>query len=245
MHLYTIFLSKLPKSLEDFHPSKEKTVTFLNPHSYMIGEKSASFYKNFDIIAPDGMLAVKLLNTLKAKEYKVPRFSFDMTSVAPFVLAEAELNNFSIYFLGTKPDLIDNAVQNLKLKYPKLLVVGYRHGYFKNLEEKKDVTNQIIALAPKIIIIGMGTPLQEETAMSLKKAGFKGAIYTCGGFLHQTASNVDFYPKIVNKLNFRLPYRMITEKGVFRRSLKSYPAFCLKFPIHILKDKLSKSDIFR
>jgi UDP-N-acetyl-D-mannosaminuronic acid transferase (WecB/TagA/CpsF family) len=79
---------------------------------------------------------------------------------------------------------------------------------------------------PDIIFIGMGTILQETMAIDLREAGYTGAIYTCGGFLHQTKKEINFYPEFIDKLNLRFFYRLVKEEGFFKRSIRTYPEFC-------------------
>jgi len=75
----------------------------------------------------------------------------------------------------------------------------------------------------------MGAVKQEEVANALVDFGFKGRIYTCGGFIHQTAmSGGKYYPWLVNKLQLRFAYRMFKEPTTVRRYLLDYPrAFLL------------------
>ncbi|MAN25383.1 MAG: hypothetical protein CME10_14040, partial [Gemmatimonadetes bacterium] len=57
----------------------------------------------------------------KLIEYKlgdVKRESFDMTSLAPIIFQNVIQNNKSIYFIGTKVELIDKAIDNIKIQYP-------------------------------------------------------------------------------------------------------------------------------
>jgi UDP-N-acetyl-D-mannosaminuronic acid transferase (WecB/TagA/CpsF family) len=75
-----------------------------------------------------------------------------------------------------------------------------------------------------VAILGLGSPIQEEFLADLVSAGFLGKIYTCGGFLHQTArGRLDYYPPVINSLGLRWMYRMLCEPHVFWRTLKYYP----------------------
>jgi exopolysaccharide biosynthesis WecB/TagA/CpsF family protein len=237
------FTTKIPCNLDDFHPSKAISVTFLNPYSYTSAERKFSGFHNFDIIAPDGILIVLMLNLMRVKKFRIQRFSFDMTSVAPYVLQEAQKYNYDVYFLGTKSEFIVSTIQTIKSNYPNLIIAGFRHGFFDNDSERMAFIAEVIKKSPKIIIIGMGTPYQETMAVDLRSAGFRGAIYTCGGFLHQTSQKLVYYPRLIDKLHLRLPYRMYKEKGVLKRSLMTYPIFCCKFPFKVMKLKLAKGKI--
>lgn len=238
MELYKLFIKKIPAKLDDFHPVHCKAITFLNPYSFNLVEKEVELLSHFDIIASDGILITSILNFFKEKEFQVKRFSFDMTSVAPYVLTAAQKEKYDVYFLGTEERFINSTVQNLKQQYPELIISGFRHGYFNNLIERENFIKSIVVQSPKIVIIGMGAPLQENMGVLFREFGYKGSIYTCGGFLHQTSDKIQYYPEIVDKLNLRLPYRMLKEPNLFWRSVKSYPLFFIKFLYSIIRSKI-------
>ena len=74
----------------------------------------------------------------------------------------------------------------------------------------------------------MGTPLQEQFLIDLQKSGWVGKGYTCGGFLHQTANGIQYYPKWINRLGLRAFYRMYDEPQLIKRYFIDYPqAICI------------------
>ena len=146
-----------------------------------------------------------------------------MTSLAPKVFKEASQNDLSIFIIGTRPEIIDNAIKNIKLMFPNLHIIGYRHGYFKNDMERQRVLYQIRQLNPDLVICGMGTVLQEKFLTDLNKEGWKGTGYTCGGFLHQTAKNATYYPNWADKYHLRWLYRLIDEPYLWKRYFLIYP----------------------
>jgi exopolysaccharide biosynthesis WecB/TagA/CpsF family protein len=226
MDIYNIFTSKIPASINDFDPRHKKLITFLNPHSYKLAFDKPLLFEKFDWIAPDGILLVLILNLFKAAKFKIKRFSCDMTSVAPFIFDIAIKNELSIYFLGADNEGISGSIETFTNAYPRLPVAGYRHGYFNTDGERILAIDEIIKLNPDIIFIGMGAILQETMALNLRERGFKGAVYTCGGFLHQSKTEINFYPNFINKLNLRFFYRVYKEEGFFARAIKTYPEFC-------------------
>lgn len=226
MDIYNIFTSKIPQTIEDFDPRKKKLITFLNPHSYTLAFKNAVLFEGFDWIAPDGILLVFVLNLLKAATFKIKRFSCDMTSVVPYVFDIAIKNNLGIFFLGTDADSIKDTVSVFKSNFPGLEISGFHDGYFTSDLQRQETVASVVATNPDIVFIGMGTILQESMALELRVAGYTGAIYTCGGFLHQTKREINFYPQFIDKLNLRFFYRMYKEQGFLGRSVKTYPQFC-------------------
>ena len=134
-----------------------KLTTFLNPFSYLLLRKNKYNLDSFNIEIDGGILVI-LLNLFGIT---VSRKSFDMTSLAPIVFKEVIKNNKKIYFIGTKPKLIDLAICNISKEYPLLNIVGFRNGYIKP-SQKQNVFKKIIDSKADYVICGMGTPLQEK-----------------------------------------------------------------------------------
>ncbi len=92
---------------------QKKITTFLNPFSYVLARKNQSQLASFNIEIDGGVL-VQLLNLFG---FSRKRKSFDMTSLAPLVFNNAIQNNRSVYFIGTKPKVIDLAIINIKQQF--------------------------------------------------------------------------------------------------------------------------------
>ena len=199
----------------------KQNTTFLNPYSYNLARKNIKLFNQFNIKI-DGILLVKVLNIFGLKNIK--RESFDMTSLAPLVFNSALEKNKTIYFIGAQPKIIDRAVKNIQNEFKGLNIVGYRNGFIK-ADEKYELLENIKNINPDIIICGMGTILQEQFLVDLENQGWTGKGYTCGGFLHQTAENIKYYPDLIDKLNLRLFYRFYKEPHLYKRYFIQYPLF--------------------
>ncbi len=221
----SLLATKVPKDINTLLPDQPKIITFINFYSITIAQKYPIKYSKFDYIASDGFLLTIIFNILIKKTTK--RISFDMSSLAPIIFQFAIDHNKSIYFIGSKDKEIEQFVTTIQKNFPLLNIIGYRHGYFQDEEEKFIILQNIISIVPDIIIIGMGIPAQDIFAINLKEKGFTGTIYTCGGFIHQTQTKKNYYPKIINSTNTRFLYRIAKEKHVFQRIIKSIFPFIL------------------
>lgn len=235
MHtIYSIFYEKLPFHINDLLPENEgKLITFLNPYYIELLRNNPNLYQKFDYICSDGMIPI-ILNRIW-KHPKSFRISFDMTSLAKKLFERIEQTKESVYFIGSKQTDIDMFVQNIQKQYSQINIIGYNHGYIKNKIEK--TADKIISSNPDIIIIGMGAPMQDEFAILLHNRGFKGTIYTCGGFFHQTTKKINYYPTWINKLNLRTPYRLVKEPYVLKRVIRYYPPFLFRYSLFLLNLK--------
>lgn len=208
-------------------PCEKSLITYLNPYSYLLIRKQIGIIEDFNVVNYDGFLLSWLMRLIGIKQNRI---SFDMTSFAPVFFDCLVKRRCNVFFVGGEPGIADKAVSKLKDNYPSLIVSGIRHGFFSGPEERNNFINRLVLLSPDYVVVGMGAPLQEQFLVDLKKAGWNGVGYTCGGFLHQTAkAGVCYYPPIINRLNLRWLYRMVDEPKLMKRYFLEYPKFILFF----------------
>lgn len=212
--------------------------TFLNPYSYLVLRQSNLDLSAFNRIFIDGGLLARLLRTLTGKQ--LHRVSFDMTSAAPILLQQWSSAGKSVYFIGAKSAEIDAFMQTIRSAYPSLVVAGHRHGYFSSPEERRQVLEHIRQLAPDILIVGMGTPLQESFLLDAANHGWKGQGYTCGGFMHQTGTQLQYYPGWINRAGLRWAYRIYDEPKLARRYFLQYPVAIMYLLADALKLRFAR-----
>lgn len=226
--IYSLFYDKLPHSLESILPIYEdcKIVTCLNPY-YLIKLEPENYhiYEEFDFICSDGMGPLKL-NKLFGHPKSV-RLSFDLSTMAGPVFRDMMEHGESLYVLGAKPGEVEKSVETIKQNFEGIRIAGFHHGYIKDC--KDTIVQEIKESGAKVVIIGMGAPMQDEMAVLLKRAGFVGSVYTCGGFIHQTQNTMVSFPTWTNKLGLRWLYRIFTQKGMFTRLIQTYPKFVLTY----------------
>ena len=230
----SIYFSKVPRCINDVMPGEKKYITCLSYYSYYLSLKANIDYNEFDYICIDGIFVQKLHN-LVYRSHKTPRISVDMTSLVPLIFDYAINNNKSIYFLGAKEREVEQFVKIINLAFPKLIIAGYRNGYFDSVQERLNILKNIIEIKPAIIFIGTGAPLQDQIALELKHFGYEGTAYTCGGFIHQTQNSINYYPKIVDKLNLRLFYRFYKEKNILKKVFPSLFVFLYHYCKYLLR----------
>lgn len=211
-------LTKLDWEISTIPPNS--TITFLNPYSYLLTRNIAKL-DNIDFIGVDGGLLKSTFNLFLNLE--IERVSFDNSSLAPKLFDYCINKNKSIYFIGSTNSNIESFINVLKKQKSKLSIIGYRNGYFDSSVERDAVIKNICILNPDFVIVGMGTPFQENFILDLKKVGYKGISFTCGGYFHQTGKGFTYYPYLFNKLNLRWLYRIIDEPKLFKRYFLYYP----------------------
>ena len=198
-------------------------VTFANPGTAVLAKRNtalASMLDRYDVVAPDGIAmaqAIRWLHRLPAE-----RISFDNTSLAPLVMRLAVEQDVSIVLCGGQPGVAEQARRQLIAAYPTLRIRAVFDGYGDRVQK----VSAIVQLNPEMVICGMGSVAQEAFLLSLVQSGWSGIGVTCGGFLDQLSSGLEYYPQFVDKMNLRWAYRLAKEpRRLWRRYLLDYPAF--------------------
>ena len=205
-----------------------RVYTFLNPVSYLDALKHQELFGLFDGIFADGSLLVAAIRMCYG--VKVTRRSCDMTSVGRELLEVSAQEGKTLYYVASKQEEIERAVAMFREKFVGVRIVGYRNGYFANVNEMDEEARHIVELNPDFLVVGMGALKQEEFLLRVKNAGYQGVGFTCGGFIHQTAhSETDYYPAWIDWLNLRFLYRMYKEPHTRRRYLIAGLVFPARF----------------
>ena len=206
--------------------------TFLNPVSYLDALKREELFGQFDGIYADGSILVAAIYAIYGK--KVTRRSCDMTSIGRALLELSAKEGKTIYYVASKQEEVELAVMMFRKRFTGVNICGYRNGYFANEDEMDEEAKHIVEANPDFLVVGMGAIKQDEFLLRVKRAGFRGVGFTCGGFVHQTANNkTEYYPQWIDRMNLRYLYRMYKEPYTRKR----YFIGGLKFPLCFLWDR--------
>jgi len=170
---------------------------------------------------------------------KVERTSFDDTSIAPNIFRQAAQEKFTLGLIGSTKVVISGAQKILESTYNIKNIVS-NSGYFSD-GEKPEILSKYLKC--DIVICSMGTPRQEIILLELRKMGWQGTGFTCGGYFDQLVSSdgKNYYPYIIDKLNLRWAYRIFREpKRLWRRYLLDYPLGVIKLTASIKRLNIRK-----
>ncbi|MEZ8130721.1 WecB/TagA/CpsF family glycosyltransferase [Enterovibrio norvegicus] len=203
---------------------KSIVVSFLNPYSYPIIAQHREILNGVNYWFSDGSLLCFISNLFRRKEDKITRASFDFSSIASDVFSNCVDFGIPVALVGGNEEEIVKARENISLKYKGINIVFYRDGYF-TYDDYDQISKEIISSGAKVVIVGMGTPLQEKFSIALSKRKFNGFIFTCGGFLTQTSRKLDYYSTFTKKTGLRWLQRAFSDKHVRKRLTNQYPRF--------------------
>jgi N-acetylglucosaminyldiphosphoundecaprenol N-acetyl-beta-D-mannosaminyltransferase len=81
--------------------------------------------------------------------------------LAVALCGEAEREGYRVFLLGGEPGVAARAADALRARYPGLVVVGARHGFFRS-DEEPAVVEAIRAARPDVLLVALGAPRQER-----------------------------------------------------------------------------------
>jgi N-acetylglucosaminyldiphosphoundecaprenol N-acetyl-beta-D-mannosaminyltransferase len=116
-----------------------------------------------DLIVPDGQPVRWALRLLHGIDLPDRVYGPDLTLK---VLEAAAYRGLAVFFYGSTSETLDRLIENVRSRYPALLVAGTRASAFRRLtaEEKLQVAEEIRRSGAKLVFVGLGCPRQETWA---------------------------------------------------------------------------------
>jgi N-acetylglucosaminyldiphosphoundecaprenol N-acetyl-beta-D-mannosaminyltransferase len=141
----------------------------------------------------------------------------------------AATRGFSLYLLGARPGVAQEAARRLGERYPDLRVAGARHGYFDHGAGSAAVVQEINAAAPDILLVGLGMPLQERWLMENWQRLDVRVALTGGAVYDYASGRLRRGPRLLRDNGFEWLARLLVEpRHLWRRYLIGNPLFLLR-----------------
>lgn len=206
----------------------------INPEMIMNAQKDKKFFdvvNGSDLNIADGVgvkLALKLKGINQAQIRGVD-FSRELLSVA-------SKSGFRVAFFGAKDEVIKKAKENILKTYPELNFVYTRNGYF-DFEKRYEIYNELKQANPQILLVGLGSPMQEMVIKELKEVLDGCTMIGVGGSFDVFSGIVKESPEIFRKLGLEWFYRTFKEPKRLKRIFPTLPIFLIKCIIDNVKKK--------
>lgn len=152
------------------------------------------------------------------------------------LLARSADAGYGVYILGAKGDVLERAVERMRANHPRLALVGYRDGYYKD-EEEPEVAEQIARARPDILFVAMSSPRKEYFLARYGRSIDAPFVMGVGGSIDVYAGLVQRAPMSWQKAGMEWLYRLIQEP---RRLLKRYATTNTAFVLLLLREVLRK-----
>lgn len=204
------------------------TIANYNVHSFNLSMQLPwfhNFLQSAEIAHCDSVGILKAIDFMGLKLPLEYRASYSL--LMPRLLAHCHQQNFSVFLLGAKPECLNAAIAQVQRQYPNLEISGH-HGYFDIHDpyENNQVVRQINQAKPKILVVGMGMPIQEDWIRLNRDQLDVNVIMMGGAVIDRLAGVVPACPAFLSDLGLEWLYRLWREpKRLATRYLLGNPAF--------------------
>jgi N-acetylglucosaminyldiphosphoundecaprenol N-acetyl-beta-D-mannosaminyltransferase len=148
-----------------------------------------------------------------------------------------EREGYSIFFLGSKEGVADEAVGRLREKCPKLKVAGIDSGYFDREGVENDkIIEEINSSGANILLLGLGMPLQEEWLRDNWEKIDANVAINIGACFEFVSGQVKRAPRWMRERSLEWFFRFILEpKRMFYRYVVGNPLFIFRVMVERIK----------
>lgn len=165
------------------------------------------------LVLPDGIgvvYAAKILG--RPLKGRVPGIDF-----ASGLLDRLKGTQRRLFLLGAKPGVAEQAAENLKQRYPGLVICGTHDGYF---QDAGPVVEAIRAAEADVVFVCLGAPKQERWMAQYGPQTGAHLMVGLGGVLDVYAGNVKRAPEVWQKAGMEWLYRLLHQPSRFGRMAK-------------------------
>ena len=210
-------------------------ICFCNVHTTVMSRERAdycSIQNNAALTFPDGAPIAHELRSLgltEAKRVAGPDFMDAMFS-------STMDGRVTHYFYGASPETIAKLEENLRQRYPGIVIRGLYSPPFRPLTAEEDAADidRINASGADLIWIGLGAPKQEQW-MAAHEGRIHGVMLGVGAGFDFFAGTIQRAPKWMQKIGLEWLYRLFKDpKRLFRR----YFVTNTKYMWYLLMDRV-------
>lgn len=207
-------------------------IACINAYNLALSLRDKKLYRIYnasDIAGADGMPFVRWIRTVSKQKC-------DRLAAPDIILKLAEhakIKNYTFYLYGGSPEMCIKMKQFLIDRYPHIRIVGAYSPPFRKLteEEDKKVVDEINALKPDIICVGLGTPKQDYW-IDDHIYSIKGSVMIASGATFDFfGGRIRMAPEFIRRSGFEWLHRLLGKdfKRLWKRYIVMYPVFLFNF----------------
>ena len=206
------------------------TVAHFNIHGFNLSMQIPWFYNFLQSSEIAHCDSAGILQAIQWMGLKLPlQYQTSYSLLMPELLAHCDRHGFSVFLLGAKPEYLNAAIARLQNQYPNIDIKGH-HGYFdlESTQQNDEVVKQINQAKSKILVVGMGMPIQENWIRLNRDRLNVNVIMPGGAIIDRLAGVVPDCPVLLSNVGLEWLYRLFREpKRLGMRYLIGNPAFLL------------------
>lgn len=181
--------------------------------SCVTDERLRDIISRAGLVLPDGVGVLYASRILKKPlKQRVPGVEFGEN-----LISAMRDTGGSVYFLGGKPGVAEQAAHRMQVKYPGLKVAGYADGYFTDEDE---AVRRVREAKPDVLLVCFGSPKQEYFIDNHFDELGATVMAGLGGSIDIYAGVVERAPDLFIRLGLEWFYRLITQPSRFGRMMK-------------------------
>jgi N-acetylglucosaminyldiphosphoundecaprenol N-acetyl-beta-D-mannosaminyltransferase len=217
-----------------------------NPEMIVEAQGDSDFLEainSSDLAIPDG---IGLLWAMKVQVQVQDLKRLAGREVMLRLFEEADGNGWKVFLLGSTETVNRRACEKANKEFPSArfegdgtLVLNKKgEGDTKlAISYEKDVVDRINKFAPDLLFVAFGAPKQEKWVKRNFERLNVGGVMVVGGALDYYVGKKPLPPKVFSSLGLEWAWRMVHERGHYRRVWRAV----VVFPWLVLKSRLSKS----
>ena len=218
------FISR--RQLIDFAFKSKKILVAINAEKILHATDETRRLINNNIGYPDGIGAVWALRKKGINDaVKIPGCELWLDII------RSSYHTKTFYLVGSKQEVINITVSKLQNEFPGIQIVNFHNGYLDTEAKISLLIDNVAALKPDIVFVGMGSPKQEllmEQMQYRHEALYQGL----GGSFDVYTGFVNRAPDWWLKNNLEWAYRLIRQPARIKRQL-----FLVKFLVMLHLNK--------
>lgn len=204
--------------------ARQAVIFFVNPDCMNKMVSDADYRKALgtaDHILPDGIglvIAGKMLGTPL-------RENINGTDMLPWLCAMAAEERQSIFLLGGKPGVAEQAAESIEASHG-VSIAGTFHGYFDRDKESSKVIDAINASGATLLLVAFGAPLQEQWIARHRSELMPTILMGVGGLFDFYSGNIRRAPRWMREIGLEWVYRLMQEPArMWKRYVIGNPLF--------------------
>jgi N-acetylglucosaminyldiphosphoundecaprenol N-acetyl-beta-D-mannosaminyltransferase len=147
------------------------------------------------------------------------------TDLMPILCAQMVAQNRSLYLFGSAPGVAQKAAVALQANHPGLIIAGVQHGHLTDIDNDQ-VVDAINAAHADVVLVALGSPVQEHWIMANRPRLKVGTAIAVGGLFDFLSGNIPRAPLWMRELGLEWVFRLIQEPKVkFTRYVIGNPLF--------------------
>lgn len=205
-------------------------VVTANPEILMLGkripEMNSLLISKDTLLVPDGIGIIRGGQILGYQfEERIPG-----VEICQALFDYADSKYKSLYLFGATKSVVVSLANQIKSRYKGINLLGFCDGY---VSDKEKIFEKIVSLNPDIVLVALGTPLQELLIHEYYNSKLKGVYIGVGGSFDVLSGTKKRAPVFFIKHNLEWLYRITTEPKRLKRFFNNN----VKFLFELRKEK--------